>query len=69
MTADQPTWHFHPAFPSGNKREVSFGRHVMKTLALHGVTMLLTCVSASQYHNDGFYSYVTSEYLDLRTDV
>lgn len=29
MTADQPTWHSHLAFPSGSKREVSFG-HFMK---------------------------------------
>lgn len=29
MTADQPTWHSHLAFPSGNKREVSF-EHFIK---------------------------------------
>lgn len=26
MTADRPSWRSHPAFPSGSKREVSFGR-------------------------------------------
>lgn len=43
MTADQPTWHSHLAFPSGSKREVWFG-HFMEHSNTAWCYNILHCV-------------------------
>lgn len=48
MTADQPTWHSHLAFPSGSKREVSFGHFIKHSYTAWCYSVLhcvLTCVT------------------------